>query len=319
MSTKTTPGNLSFEEVTARFGDEKAAREYLEQIRWPKGVVCPHCGNADQAKIWKIEENKEKKIRPGLYQCRPCLKQFTVTVGTIFSDSHIPLSKWLVAWYMICSSKKGISALQMQRMLNLGSYRTAHFMMHRIRHALTSEVFTKKLGGTVEIDETYIGGIQSRGKGKTGYSNKTAVTAMVERQGEVRSMVSGKFTETKPQQLVQAHVAANATIVTDETTRYKLLGKQYRRYTINHSSKEYSRKLNDKFTIHTNTAEGYFGLLKRGIDGTFHHVSQKYLPLYLAEFDHRWNTRRSTDGQRTVAGLKRMERKRLIYPKKTGN
>jgi transposase-like protein len=152
-----TPNGLSFDEVTARFSDDTAAREYLEQIRWPKGgTVCPHCENKDQEQIWKIEQNKEKKIRAGLYQCGACLKQFTVTVGTIFEDSHIPLGKWLVAWYMLCCSKKGISALQMQRMLNLGSYRTAYFMMHRIRHALKDPVFkrsklTKPISGANHV------------------------------------------------------------------------------------------------------------------------------------------------------------------------
>ena len=118
-------------------GTDEKARQYLEQIRWPNGVVCPHCKNAEPKRIWEIKENRDKKIRAGLYHCAECNKHFTVTVGTIFEDSHIPLRKWLVAWYLLCSSKKGISSLQIQRMLGLGSYRTALFMMHRIRYALS--------------------------------------------------------------------------------------------------------------------------------------------------------------------------------------
>src|SRR5205823_5169566 len=137
-----TPVDLTLDEIQSRFGTDEKARRYLEEIRWPNGVVCPHCKNADQKRIWEIAENSEQKIRAGLYHCAECDKQFTVTVGTIFEDSHIPLRKWLVAWYLLCSSKKGISSLQIQRMLGLGSYRTALFMMHRIRYALAHPAFT---------------------------------------------------------------------------------------------------------------------------------------------------------------------------------
>ena len=137
-----TPDNLTLDEIQSRFSTDQAARSYLEEIRWPKGVFCPHCKTATPKLIWKIKANPEKKIRAGLYHCSVCDKQFTVTVGTIFEDTHIPLRKWLVAWYLLCSSKKGISSLQIQRMLGLGSYRTALFMMHRIRYALAHPAFT---------------------------------------------------------------------------------------------------------------------------------------------------------------------------------
>src|SRR5436305_11616999 len=141
-----TPDDLTLDEIQSRFGTDEKARAYLEEIRWTDGVVCPHCKNTDQKRIWKIEENPEKKIRAGLYQCAKCKKQFTVTVGTIFEDSHIPLRKWLIAWYLLCSSKKGISSLQIQRQLwgenekgkPKGSYRTALFMMHRMRYELAN-------------------------------------------------------------------------------------------------------------------------------------------------------------------------------------
>ena len=136
-----TPENLTLDDIQSRFADDSTARAYLEAIRWPNGVVCPHCKQNDQSAFWIIKENKEKKIREGLRQCVPCGKQFSCTVGTIFEDSHISLRKWLVAWYLLCASKKGISALQIQRMLGLGSYRTAWMMMHKIRHALKDPVF----------------------------------------------------------------------------------------------------------------------------------------------------------------------------------
>src|ERR1700677_2808758 len=137
--------NLTLDEINQRFTTDDEARAYIESLLWPNGPVCPHCKNADQAKIWKIKENRDKKIRAGLQRCASCNKEFTVTVGTIFEDSHIPLRKWLIACYMVCSSKKGISSLQLQRNLGLGSYRTALFMTHRIRYALKDPVFKLKL------------------------------------------------------------------------------------------------------------------------------------------------------------------------------
>src|SRR5437762_1726787 len=186
-----TPENLTLDEIQSRFATDEAARAYLEEIRWPDGVVCPHCKNADQDKFYSIKANTAKSVRHGLRQCAMCKKQFTCTVGTIFEDSHIPLRKWLVAWYLLCSSKKGISSLQIQRMLGLGSYRTALFMMHRIRYALAHPDFTKQLTGVVEIDETYVGGkIKGSGGGRPGAgSKKTCVVSLVQRGGSARSLV----------------------------------------------------------------------------------------------------------------------------------
>src|SRR5580658_2037459 len=158
-----TPPELTLDQIMAHFATDEAAREYLEAVRWPDGPVCSHCGVTSE-RVTKLEGESH---RAGLYQCNECQGQFTVTVGTIFADSHIPLRKWLVAWYMLCSSKKGISALQMQRMLDIGSYRTALFMMHRIRYALAHPAFTGMLKGVVEVDETYVGG-KAIGSGKVG-------------------------------------------------------------------------------------------------------------------------------------------------------
>src|SRR5437588_10517419 len=182
------PVDLTLDEIQSRFGTDEKARQYLEEIRWPNGVVCPHCKNADHKRIWEIQSNEAAKIRAGLYQCAECKKQFTVTVGTIFEDSHIPLRKWLVAWYLLCSSKKGISSLQIKRMLGLGSYRTALFMMHRIRYAISHPAFTKQLSGIIEMDETYIGG-KTTGKGTgTQQTNKNCLLFLEERGGITISM-----------------------------------------------------------------------------------------------------------------------------------
>lgn len=305
-----TPDDLTLDEIQSRFGTDEAARNYLETIRWPNGVACPHCKQSDQAAFWKIEENKEKKIRGGLRQCVPCGKQFTCTVGTIFEDSHIPIRKWLVAWYLLCASKKGISALQIQRMLGLGSYRTAWMMMHKIRYALQAPSFSDKLSGIVEVDEAYIGG-KKRGMGHAYKGNKSAVVALVERNGRVRSQVVPKVTGKNLHLILTKNVEKDARIMTDTFQVYLKATKGFKSHeTVNHHVREFARG-----DVTTNRAEGYFSLLKRGVIGTFHHVSKKHLPLYLAEFDHRYSQRKVTDGERTHASLSKMEGKRIIYKK----
>jgi transposase-like protein len=303
---------LTLDEIQNRFATDEAARAYLEEIRWPNGVVCPHCKNADQDKFWTIKTNTKKSIRAGLRQCVECKKQFTCTVGTIFEDSHIPLRKWLVAWYLLCSSKKGISSLQIQRMLGLGSYRTALFMMHRIRYALKHPMFSEKIMGTVEVDETYVGGKhQTR---KNTWKNKVPVVSLVERGGNVRSTVMERVTGENLQKFVRDNVVVCSQVYTDEHLGYVGLGTKFQHDSVKHSRKEYLRG-----EVHTNTVEGFFSLLKRGVIGTFHQVSRKHLPLYLAEFDHRYNHRKTTDGERTIAALRMAEGKRLtLKPLKKG-
>jgi transposase-like protein len=274
--------------------------------------MCPHCGNADSDRVYSIEANPEKNIRAGLYECAECGKQFTVTVGTIFERTKIPLRKWLVAWYLLCSSKKGISAAQLQRNLGLGSYRTAWHMLHRIRYALRDPVFQDKLGGRngggfVEADETWIGG-KAKGKGRGYTDNKTAVMSVVERGGRVRSTAIGKVTGENLREVLDGQVHPQATLVTDEHAGYIAPGRDFRSHeTVNHSRREYVRG-----EVHTNTVEGFFANLKRGIGGIYHHVGSHYLAQYLGEFDFRYNTRHLTDGQRTVVGLQRAEGKRLM-------
>lgn len=305
--------DLTLMSVMRRFSTEQAALAYFESVRWPDGPFCPHCGNADSARIWPLTANPGKKIRLGLYKCAECRETFTVRVGTVMEDSHIPLNKWLIAFYMMCASKTQVSALQLQRQLEIGSYNTAHFLCHRIRFALMDIFPTGKLSGTVEADETYIGGkVKGRGRGYT--DNKTPVVSLVERGGRVRSRVVDTVTGKAITRLLREQVASTANLNTDESPVYTAAGKGFASHdTVNHSVEEYSRMdaaSGRKAT--TNTVEGFFGNSKRSIDGTHHSISHKHANLYLAELDHKYNTRKMTDGQRTVVGIQRMEGKRLM-------
>ena len=287
-------------QMMQRFSTEEVAREYFERLRWPDGPVCPHCGNADQARIYKITPSAVSKIRPGLYKCAECRESFTVTVNTVMEDSHIPLNKWLIAFYMMCASKTQISALQLRRQLELGSYRSAWFLCQRIRYAL-KEVLPgdgEKLAGSVEADETYMGG-ESRGKGRGYVGNKTAVVSLVERGGSVRSTVVQKVTGAALDTLLKQHIAVTAHLNTDESPVYTAPGKAFASHdTVNHSVEEYAR--HDEATgrlATTNTAEGFFGNAKRSLDGTHHHVSAKHLWRYLNESSFRYNLRAEPNGE----------------------
>jgi len=303
-----TPEDLTLYQISERFATEDAAFKYWEAIYWPDGPVCPHCKNAKAERIFKLKPNLEKKIRHGLYHCGECQKQFTAKIGTIFEGSHIPLQKWLIAWYMICSSKKGVSSLQLQRSLSIGCYRTALFMCHRIRYALQDPVFKTKLMGTVEVDETYVGG-KKRGMGRRYTGNKTPVVALLERNGRVRSSVMPRVNGRNLKAVMEKNITPKSTIMTDQYPAYRKAARRFAKHeTVNHSAREYVRGL-----AHTNGVESNFSLLKRGVIGTFHSLSAHRLPLYLAEFDHRHNTRHMTDGQRTVAGLKKAGKKKVLY------
>ncbi len=315
------PGDeLTLVEMTRRFATEESAREYFERLRWPDGPVCPHCGNIDAARIYKVTPNPERKIRAGLYKCAECQGGFTVTINTVMEDSHLPLHKWLIAFYIMCASKTQVSALQLQRQLEIGSYRSAWFLCHRIRFAL-KDVLPRPddmLHGTVEADETYIGGLR-RGHGRGYVGNKTAVVALVERGGRARSHVVEKVSGLALDRLLKAHIHRSARLNTDESPLYTKTGKAFASHdTVNHSIEEYSRRDEDTGRLATtNTAEGFFGNTKRSLDGTHHHVSAKHLPLYLAELDYKYNTRKATDGARTAAGVKLMEGKRLMLRRPT--
>lgn len=313
--------DLTLMSIMQRFSTEEAARAYIEALRWPNGPVCPHCGNADASRIYKVAANTGKKIRAGLYKCAECSDQFTVTVGTVMEDSHIPLNKWLVAFYIICASKTQVSALQLQRQLELGSYRSAWFLCHRIRFALMDVAPNTKLDGTVEADETYIGG-KKRGHGRAYTGNKTSVVSLVERGGRVRSQVVEKVTGKEITKILKAHVSSDAHLNTDESRLYKKVGQEFASHdVVNHSAEEYGRQ--DAQTgrlATTNAVEGFFGNSKRSLDGTHHHISKKHTGLYFAELDYKYNTRKGTDGARTVSGIHGIAGKRLMLrsPKAKG-
>lgn len=296
--------------LVQRFSSEDAAREYLEALRWPFGPACPHCGGADPYRLTAKPDSKNPG-RPGLLKCRACRKQFTVRVGTIFEDSHIPLSRWVIAIHLMAASKKGMSAHQLHRMLGV-TYRSAWFMAHRLRWAMTQEPFASKLGGIVEADETYVsGGKDAPGRHGRG-QHKVPVFTLVERGGRARSFAPKRVTAANVERVLRRNVSPDSEIMTDEGSWYRHVGDSFSggHQTVHHTSKEYVRGV-----VHTNTVEGFFSILKRGIIGTFHHVSAKHLPLYLSEFDFRYSLRKTTDGQRAGEIVKASEGKRLMLRK----
>jgi transposase-like protein len=324
--------------------DERAARVYLESVLWPDGPVCPKCGVIDEAYRLRGETTRE-----GLYKCAGCRAPFTVTMDTIFEDSHIPLHKWLFAIYLMCSSKKGMSAHQLWRNLwgvdeetgkQKGSYKTAWFMAHRIRWALGQEPLLSKLGGVVEIDEAYIGGRRRREnnpgglprqgekevrvgnrvwrernkpgapKGVNPHGNKETVVSMLQRNGDVRSKHMRRVTAENLRPMVEEVVEESAHIMTDTSTVLASVPKQHKHSQVNHTEREYVRH-EDGIAITTNTVEGFFGILKRGIDGIYHHVGKQYLDQYLREFDFRYSVRKMNDQDRSVVAIKKTSGKRL--------
>ena len=292
---------LSFEERQTIFADVDKARDYLESIRWPDGVICPHCGVEGAYRLMG------ESTRKGLCKCRKCRRQFTVTVGTIFQGSHIPLNKWLYAIYLMCESKKSISANQIHRDLGI-TYKSAWFMAHRIREAMSNESDMGMFDGIVEADETYIGGKTHGGKRGRGAEKKTPVFSLISRDGNARSFHVGNVKKTTLQGIIGEHVADTAHIMTDSFRSYRGLEKSHASHQFVDHSKEYVRGI-----VHTNFAESYFSLLKRGIIGTFHHVSKEHLQRYLHEFDFRWNRRDDDTAQAVIDLLRQSVGLRLLY------
>jgi transposase-like protein len=297
------------------FHDEEAAREHLELIRWPNGPVCPHCGaTARTTNIWRIEakiKEPRKGARPGVLCCGDCRKQFTVTVGTVFEHSKVPLHKWVLATHLLCSSKKGMSSHQLHRTLGV-TYKTAWFMTHRIREAMKSE-HTYQLGdmGPVEVDETYTGTKPGTVK-RRGYGHKNAVLSLVERDGEVRSFHIPSATSKILRTYLEDNITPEAHLITDDAKQYKKIGQEFAQHdVVNHTQKEYVRG-----DAHTNNAESFFSIFKRGLMGTYHHVGAQHLQRYVTEFDFRYNHRSRLgvdDEMRSKAALKGISGKRLTY------
>jgi len=292
------------------FNDDEKAREHLEAIRWPNGPICPHCGAVD-----RLAKLNGKGVRPGLYYCNHCAEQFTVTVGTVFERSKIPLSKWVLAFHLMCASKKGISSKQLERMLGV-TYKTAWFMSHRIREAMRTP-HTGKLGGKggsgiVEADETYWGNKGKQRPGASGYEHKMKIVSLVERGGKVRSFQVPHVNGATLKPILARQIAKTARLMTDEHGAYVGLEKHFASHeTVRHSVKEYTRG-----DATTNTVEGFFSILKRGLIGTYHHVSEEHLHRYMAEFDFRYNNREKlgvSDSERAKTALKGISGKRLTY------
>ena len=290
------------------FKDDEAARAWLEARLWPHGTVCPHCGG-----IGCSGRVQGKSHRPGLWICNGCRKQFTVTVGTVFERSHVPLSKWLLATFLLCASKKGMSAHQLHRMLGV-TYKTAWFMAHRIREAMRPAPGREPMGGInaiVEVDETYVGGKAANRRNVV--PPKEAVVSLVEREGRVSSHHVASVTGETLKPILKAQLKPRTYLMTDESMVYQKMGDEFGGHgTVNHSAQEYVRG----GFWHTNTVESYFSILKRGIVGTYHHVSPQHLKRYLCEFDFRHNERVALgvdDAERTEKALAGIVGKRLTY------
>jgi transposase-like protein len=294
----------------AHFHDEAAAFAYLESTRWPEGPVCAHCGTIGTAYALKS--------RIGLYRCaeKACRKDFTVRVGTVFEDSPIKLHKWLLAAYLVCASKKGISSKQLERMLGV-TYKTAWFMSHRLREAMNmpAEGQMGGDGGAVEVDETYWGNVGKQRPGARGGDHKMKIVSLVDRAGEKRSFHVANVTGATLRPLLAKHISPAAHLMTDEAAVYKKIGTDYSAHgSVNHGAGEYVNRIQP--WVHSNTVESSFALLKRGLVGTFHSVSEQHLQRYATEFDFRWNYRIKTgydDVQRTQMLLANIGGKRLTY------
>jgi transposase-like protein len=289
--------------------DEAAAFAYVEAKLWPDGPICPHCGETE-----RVARLNGTATRLGLHKCYACKKQFTVRMGTIFESSHLPLHLWLQVIHLMCASKKGIATRQIQRMLNC-SMKTAWFLGHRIREAMAEKhnIFISPLGGAaqiIEADEAYIG--RDANKKLAGPGPQNPVFALVERQGRVRSFHVPNVTAANLHPLIGKHAASDSRFMTDESSVYMGVGWNFASHeTVVHSRKEYVRGL-----VHTNTVEGYFSILKRGIYGIYQHVSEAHLKRYLSEFDFRYNTRMKLgfdDVARADLALKGAKGKRLTY------
>ena len=327
--------------LAPHFQDEDKAREFLEAKRWPDGVVCPQCGVIGESYRLQPTEGAKTHVRKGVWKCGSCREQFSVTVGTVMEDSHIPLNKWLLAFHLLCASKKGMSAHQLHRMLGV-TYKSAWFMAHRIRYAMTQEPLSSKLDGVVEIDEAYIGGRRRRqnnpgggpqegekevqigkrtwiekkkpgaAKGIHPHADKEIVLSLVQRGGKVRSLHMERVTQENLRPVLDEYLAEGAHVMTDSACALTVNDRGVKHDRVNHAAKEYVRYENG-VCITTNTVEGYFATLKRGIDGVYHHVGKQHLNRYLNEFDFRYNSRDVSDAERAQLAVKGADGKRLTY------
>ncbi len=302
---------MAFDLTNKIYNDEDAARAHLEAQLWPHGPVCPHCNSKNATAL------AGKAHRKGLYQCKDCRDQFSVTVDTVFERSKIPLHKWVLATHLMAASKKGMSAKQIERMLGV-TYKTAWFMMHRIREAMGIEPQTAgPIGGDekiIEADETYVGGKSKNVHRGKPVPKKHMVVALVERRGEVRVKHVADVSGKNVRDALVRNASRKSMLMTDDHVYYVSIGKEfYAHQSVNHSKGEYTDPT--RFA-HTNTVESFFALLKRGVIGSFHSVSEQHLQRYADEFAFRWNTRSAVgieDAERARLILEGAQGKRLTY------
>jgi len=298
------------------FHNEDEAFKYVEARLWPEGPVCPHC--KETVRVGRL---LGKTTRPGLHKCYACRKPFTVRMGTVFESSHVGLHLWLQAMHLMCASKKGVSTRQLQRMLGVG-LKTAWFLGHRIREAMKDrrDIFTPRMGGegqTVEVDETFVGP-KAENKAYRPPVEKAPVLALVERGGKVRSFHVANVRAETLRKVIAQHVSRESHLMSDESRAYTYVGHNFASHdTVTHSAKEYVRG-----DVHTNTVEGYFSILKRGLYGIYQHVSEEHLKRYLAEFDFRYNNRIKLgvdDVTRADRALDGVKGRRLTYQTTRGS
>jgi transposase-like protein len=299
------------EEVPLACSDELAAVEFFEKQRWGNTPFCMHCGSVDVYKM--LDASGEKRSARFLWRCRDCAKQYTVRIGTVYEETRLELRHWCYAFWRASTSKKGVAALEIMRHCQI-SYKSALFLMNRIRFAMAPDADAPKLRGTVEADETYVGGKPRPGDGETHKrgrgTKKTPVFAVVERGGNIRRRVVTDVTGETLKAAIREEVDFKARIVTDEFSAYNGIGAEFKggHHRVNHGTREYVRG-----DIHTNTAESSFALVKRGIMGIYHNVSREYLHRYIWQFDFVWNNRNLNDGERIEAAIQAAEGKRLMY------
>ena len=309
VQNRSTKNDPVIKDLPIACADEQAAVEFIERLRWGNHPGCPRCGDTDVYQMRNKDTGERQKDYR--WRCRGCKQQFTVRIGTVFEDSRIPLRHWCFGFWRAATSKKGVSALEIHRQTGV-SYKSALFMLHRIRFAM-APVPKRPLQGTIEVDEAYIGGKPRRykTKGKRGRgTDKQPVVALVQRGGEVRAKTVADVSGRTLKREIRQNVHRRARIITDELASYKGIGKQFAggHHTVNHSAGEYVRE-----DIYTNTVESFFALLKRSINGIYHAVSKEHLHRYIAHAEFLYNNRELEDGERVIATIRAAEGKRLMY------
>jgi transposase-like protein len=307
---KANPKSAILQALRVATVDEQRAVEFMEKHRWGAEPACPRCGDVDVYMMRTRDGERNKDYR---WRCRSCNRQFTVRTGTVMEESRLPLRVWVYAFWKACSNKKGCSALQLSREMEI-THKSALFVLRRIRHGIGDPEPRRKLSDTVEADEVYVGGkprvkgISKRGRG----TSKTPVLGIVERGGNARFKVMQRLTAEDLEAAIEANVEASARLCTDELASYNRVGEKMKggHEQVNHSSGEYVRPGTD---VHSNTAESLFSLFRRGVMGSYHSISVKHLPNYLDEFAFRWDTRKVDDDERVHLAIRRVDGRRLEY------